>query len=362
MWTLFHIVLRIAIPFSMAVLHSFSAAQESKRIAIYLPFSQESFRGLAHSEAIDQLVNEYGSQASFDIKWETLSDSIGAEIDQLSQEGYAGIILVSPRYYNPAVKQLISMKERPYVAVLADNSAPRLVSTFGMKMHDAFYLAGLLAGNVSRSKKAGFVSTVPTSSTVRNINAFTIGFRKSSPTGEVLVYFTGSSSDPEEERFISDWMVNKSKADVLMHDTGSGAVPIYAVENRVWTVPFRLPETVYRAIRSSTMMRIRPNWAGLYRQQVARALSGTQEPDFFWHGMKENAIVAEDFNALIPVPFISEVEDAVKAIRSGNRSAFHGPFRSADGKINVAQGEKISDERLVRMNFFVQGVKRLKGG
>ena len=56
------------------------------------------------------------------------------------------------------------------------------------------YLSGIVAGNMTKSKKLGFVAAKPIPQVRRNINAFLLGARSVNPKAEVHVIFTGDWS------------------------------------------------------------------------------------------------------------------------------------------------------------------------
>ena len=62
-------------------------------------------------------------------------------------------------------------------------------------------------------------------------------------------------------------------------------------------------------------------------------------------------------NAAVPEEVAANVAEVEEAIRSGNFHPFQGPVEDQDGNVVIAEGTTISDEDLLRMEFYVEGVQ-----
>jgi len=350
----------IAVLAAVALLSPPAHAQGSaNKIGVYLPFPDDSLRGKIHEEAIKQAIATYRSDAEIFVNRGVPPADIGDRMRRLEVERFKGMLLLSSAYYNPAVSHLSKVRGQMYVSILAANTRPQKVSTFNVRMYEGFYLAGILAGRVSRDGLAGFVGGRLTSESVLNVNAFALGMRSQNPNAEVKVVFVGKSKDRAKERAAANWMMNESNVDVMTHDTDSDEVPRLATANRVWTVPVRTPDSLQPKIAESTIMRISSNWEAIYRQQIDRAMGGASEPQFRWSGMREGAVSVSDYNPALPVTHVQEVSRAAEAIKDGTLSPFAGPI-IVKGKKLAEVGQVLPDERLARMNFFVDGITLLK--
>lgn len=331
---------------------------EPRKIALYLPFPEDSLRGAAHVRALDRISGEKVHNADFHYNWGVPADQIGSRLARLAFEEYAGVFLLSPKYYRPADAAMRKLKDPPYVTVLAEVGRPGLPNAYSIRTYEGFYLAGMVAGFASRSGAVGMVSTAPTSETVRNINAFALGMRTRNPEAKVYVFFIGRQSDPDLERAVANGLVHAQGVDLLAHDTDSDTVPRVADESGVWSIPFRIGEDV--PLGAKTLVRVRTDWEGLYRIQLNRILNGGSRPVFAWHGLREKALALGDFHHLLPTGVIDEVKGAERRIRAGDAHPFEGPIRRANGTPVAGEGQRLGDRELVRMDYFVEGVVRLR--
>ncbi len=327
------------------------------KVALYLPFPEGSLRGAAHLRAIGRISAEAPGGADLQENWGVPHGEIGSRLARLAYERYAGVFLLSPGYHAPAEAALRQIKDPPYVTVLAEVGRPGRASAYGIRMYEGFHLAGMLAGFASRSGRAGLVSTVPTAETVRNINAFALGMRARNPQAQVFAFFIGKASDPDTERAVVNGMVRRRGVDLLVHDTDGDTVPRLADLNGAWSIPLRIAEET--PLGAKTLVRVRPDWEGPYRIQLNRAINGG-EPRFSWHGLRERAIGLHGHHHLLPVRVIGEVGDVARRIAAREAHPFQGPIRASDGRPVVAEGDRLTDRDLVRMDYFVEGVVRLR--
>jgi simple sugar transport system substrate-binding protein len=344
----------------LSVLPASAQQGELPKVGIYLPFPDGSLRGDLHARALRELASEFSGKAEIFINRGVPSSGIVGRITRLETENYAGMIMSSPAYYNPVAAQVAASPTTMYVSVKADNTNPQKVNTFGIRLYEAFYIAGVMAGKVAtESGIAGFIGGTPTVEAARNVNAFALGMRSVRSDAQVKLVFIGKIKDVKKEQTAANWLMNQSAADVLVSDTDSDEVPRLATANRVWTIPVRTPDSLQGKISRYTLFRIVPKWEAAYRRQLTRVLEGQKQYQFSWSGFGQGAFEIKDFNPILPVTHVQEVAKVAEEIGDGSRFAFGGPIR-VNGKEIVGPGDRLSDDQLIRMNYFVEGISILK--
>src|SRR5260370_1465821 len=99
-------------------------------------------------------------------------------------------------------------------------------------MYQGAYLAGVVAGHVTKTNTFGFVASVPIREVVRNINAYTLGARSVNPKVHTKVIWINSWFDPGKERQAAETLIAQG-ADVLLQNTDSSATLATASEKKV---------------------------------------------------------------------------------------------------------------------------------
>ena len=75
-----------------------------------------------------------------------------------------------------------------------------------------------------------------------------------------------------------------------------------------------------------------------------------------WMGMKDQTSQLSSLNNTIPANVRSLVAEQEAAIISGKLNVFAGPIKNTRGRIRVKEGSVLSDEKLLRLNWYVEGV------
>jgi simple sugar transport system substrate-binding protein len=58
----------------------------------------------------------------------------------------------------------------------------------------------------------------------------------------------------------------------------------------------------------------------------------------------------------VPADVKAEAEGMIAAIKAKEYHPFTGPINKQDGTVFLAEGEVATDEQLVTMNFYVEGI------
>ena len=115
--------------------------------------------------------------------------------------------------------------EYPDVIFMWGNGDRKLVSNAGVyygNMYEALYLAGIVAGNMTKTDKIGFAAALPTYQVIVSINGFAEGIATSNPHAKVYVEWIGNWYDPGKERAVALSLINKG-CDILTHASTSDA-------------------------------------------------------------------------------------------------------------------------------------------
>ncbi len=86
-------------------------------------------------------------------------------------------------------------------------------------------------------------------------------------------------------------------------------------------------------------------------------LDGTWQTQNVWWGLKEGMVKMAPYSEAV-TPEAAAAGDAMRdAIITGNVHPFEGPIENQAGEVAVPAGEQLSDEVLLQMDWYVEGVQ-----
>ena len=274
-------------------------------------------------------------------------------LNTLASKGYKLIYATSFGYMNQVVQ---ASKRHPNV-IFEMCSGYELGSNLGEyfgRMYEPRYLSGLIAGAMTKSGKIGYVAAYPTPEVVRGINAFTLGVRAVNPRATVHVVWTYSWYDPPVEKEAALSLINAG-CDVMAQHQDSPAAVEAAQSKGVYAIGYD----------SANMGKFGPNayltapiwnWAAFYVPNVRSVLNGTWKSEFYWKGMKSGIVKLAPMSKLVPASVKKLVLAMENEIISGRFHVFEGPIYDQNGKLRVPAGKIMSDNALLSMQWFVNGV------
>ena len=231
-------------------------------------------------------------------------------------------------------------------------NAPNM-GTYEARTYESAYLAGVMAGKMTKSNTLGFVASVKIPEVIRNINAYTLGARSVNPAVKTKVIFTGSWIDMNKERQAAESLIGQG-ADVLLQNTDSPAVLKTAEEKGVYAFGWDSNMKAYgpKAHLASAVI----NWGDFYTQAVRDAIAGKVHVDNQWKGIADKWVDLVDVNPAVPADVKSLVESKKAELAKGGK-VFVGPLKDQNGAEKVAKDQSMDDKALSGMSWLVEGVE-----
>jgi simple sugar transport system substrate-binding protein len=232
-------------------------------------------------------------------------------------------------------------------------TAPNL-RTYDSRTYEGAYLAGVIAGGMTKTNTLGVVGSVPIPEVVRNINSFTLGAQSVNPNIRTRVVWVNKWFDPPKETEAAQSLLNAG-ADVLMQNTDSSAVLQTAEKAGKYAFGWDSDMTAYgpKAHLASAII----NWAPYYIKATRDALEGTWQTGQTWWGVKEGAIDIVSISDNVPADLKAKVEAAKSGLKDGSFAIWKGPLVANDGREVLKAGEVADDKFLGGINFYVKGVE-----
>ncbi|MDJ0896043.1 MAG: BMP family ABC transporter substrate-binding protein [Alphaproteobacteria bacterium] len=286
---------------------------------------------------------------------ENVAEGADAErvINQLAASGHKLIFTTSFGFMNPTVKVAKRFPDVRFEHATGYKRADN-VATYMARFYEGRAIAGLVAGNMTKSGVIGYIGSFPIPEVVRGINAFTIALRKVKPDAEVKVIWVNSWYDPGKEADAAKALIDQG-ADVLLQHTDSPA-PIQVAEERgVWAVGQASDMTQFGPTAHLTA--IVDNWDSYYVARAEQVMRGTWESGDTWGGMNTGMVEMSPYNPKIPEHVIKQAIQMEEDLKARLVHPFTGPIKKQDGTLVVADGETVSDEVLLGMDYYVEGVQ-----
>jgi basic membrane protein A len=274
-------------------------------------------------------------------------------IRDLASSGNQLIFTTSFGYMNPTIK-VAQQFPKTYFEHATGYKRAKNVGTYNARFYEGRYLAGIVAGSMTKTGVAGYVAAFPIPEVVMGINAFTRGMRSVKPNAEVKVVWVNAWFDPGREREAADTLISQG-ADVLTHHTDSTAVVQAAEAKKVYAIGYHSDMSKYGP--NAHLTAVTHQWGAYYTRTVQDAIDGKWKPDNVWGGIKEKMIKMGPFNPIVPRAVQDKVNQTAADIGAGKFHPFTGPVIDNQGKERLAAGKVMSDEVLSRMDYYVEGVQ-----
>jgi simple sugar transport system substrate-binding protein len=273
-------------------------------------------------------------------------------IRDLVQQGNRLIFTTSFGYMEPTIKVARQFPSVAFEHATGYKTAAN-VGTYNARFYEGRYLAGIVAGRMSRKHVAGYVAAFPIPEVLQGINAFTRGMRSVDPTAEVKVVWVNAWYDPGRERDAAITLVNQG-ADVLTHHTDSTAVAAAAQEKGVFAVAYH--SDMARFAPTAQLCAVTHHWGEYYLRETRKVLDGTWKPGQVWGGLRDGFVKLEALHASVPADVRKLVAQRADEIAGGKFHPFAGQVVDNEGKIRQADGV-MADDVLNAMDYYVQGVQ-----
>ncbi len=222
------------------------------------------------------------------------------------------------------------------------------------RFYEDAYMAGVVAGRMTKSNVLGFVGSFPIPEVLRNINAFTLGAQSVNPKVSTKVVWVNTWFDPPKEAEAAQSLIN-SKADVLLQNTDSTAVLQTAEKNGKYAFGWDSDMSAFapKAHLASCVL----TWGPYYEKAVNDVLDKNWKTEVTKWGTKEGMndfIKIADF---VPAEVKDEVEKIKAGLKDGSFAVFKGPIADNTGKERLAKDAVADDAWKGGINFFVKGIE-----
>ena len=308
----------------------------------------------AHDQARKAVDKEFGDKVVTSFV-ESVPEGADAErvLRDLANQGNKLIFGTTFGYMEPMLKVAKDFPDVKFEHATGYKTADNM-STYDSRTYEGAYMAGVIAGKMTKSNTLGVVGSVPIPEVLRNINSFTLGAQSSNPKIRTKVVWVNDWHNPPKETEAATALINGG-ADVLFQNTDSPAVLKTAEEKGKRAFGWDSDMTAYgpKAHLGSAII----NWAPYYIKTVHDVLDGKWTSSRSWWGVKEGAIDMVSIADDVPTETKTRIDEIKSGLKDGSFAIWKGPIVDNTGKVVLAKDAVADDKFLGGINFYVKGVE-----
>jgi len=273
-------------------------------------------------------------------------------IQQLVSSGHKLVFTTSFGFMNPTAK-VASRNPDAFFEHATGYKRAKNLSTYMARFYEGRYVAGVIAGKMSKSGIVGYVASFPIPEVVRGINAFMLGARSINPKMTIKVVWANTWYDPGKEADAAKALIDQG-ADIITQHTDSPG-PLQVAENR-GVKGFGQASDMIAFAPKAQLTAIVDNWDGYYIARTKAVMDGTWSSGDTWGGFSTGMVEMAPFTNM-PDDVAKLAAATVEKIKSGALHPFQGPVKNQAGETVAQAGERLGDDKLLAMNWYVEGVE-----
>jgi basic membrane protein A len=272
-----------------------------------------------------------------------------------AEEGH-NLIIATSFGYGPAVLAVApQFPDTQFIHISGYQTAENVSTGFG-KIEEPRYVSGFVAGKMAATGQIGYVAAFPIPEVIRGINAFTLGAQAANPDVTVQVVWTNTWYDPQAESAAAQALVDGAAEVIAQHQDTPGPQQVAEAAGR-YSVGYNvdMSELAPAAVLTSAIW----NWGSYYTWAAGEIIAGNWSSNQYWGSWADGVVDLAPIADFVPEDVRTEADAMAEEFRSGTRGVtdiFTGPLTRQDGSEGVAEGASMTDEEILNMNWFVQGV------
>lgn len=282
----------------------------------------------------------------------------------IEEEGANIVIGTSFDFLGPVQEAAANNSDVNFLICSGFVGGPNLGSYFA-RMYMPKWLAGRLAGHMTKTNRIGLVGSVVIPETVRHVNAFTRGVRSVNPDAVIMIRWVNEWFDIEAETAATQELIDAG-ADFLLSGTDTPTAltvtdgQVTANGDPIYTIGYDNPDTCKFA-PDICLTSIYFNWGPMVEEIINSMQDGTWDPlTPVWEPMRGDAVRSGAYMVplnedIVPVATIFDIEEQLAAVAAGDVNVFAGPLRDNTGATRL-DGATATDDDLLEMCWFVDGV------
>ena len=269
----------------------------------------------------------------------------------LIKEGYNVIVCTSYDYQKTTLKVAEKYPEVYFLNSTGSAVAKNVGAYFG-KTFQGNYVAGVLAGLMTKNNKLGYVGGNPINVALLDVNAYILGAQQVNPNATLKIIWINTWFNPAKEREAALSLIDVG-ADVIGHDTNTPSVHQAAQSKGVYSIGRNSDMSRFapQAVLTGTMW----TWDGYYGPAFKAIHQGAFQPGAYWGGLKDGVVSLAPYAKFIPADKIKKAEEYKAKLMAGE-PVFKGPIYDNTGKLRVPAGKSLTEDELRQVDWYAKGI------
>ena len=307
-----------------------------------------------HDQARLAVEEHFGDQVET-IYQENVPEGADAEraITQMALSGADIIFTTSFGYMDPTIAVAEKFPDVKFEHATGYKRADN-VATYSSRFYEGRAVLGTIAGAMTETNQVGYIGSFPIPEVIRGINSAYIHAKKVNPDVEFNVVWAYTWFDPAKEADAARALIENGN-DVILQHTDSTA-PHSAAEEAGDVVTFGQASDMYEYAPFPRVSSIIDNWAPYYIDRVQAVMDGTWESTDTWGGIDSGMVGIGEITDAVPEEVKAQALELKEMMAAGEYHPFTGPINKQDGSVWLEEGETASDEDLLGMDFYVEGL------
>ncbi len=274
-------------------------------------------------------------------------------IQQMALQGAGLIFTTSFGYMDATLEAAAQFPDVKFEHATGFKTADN-VAVYDARFYEGRAVIGTIAGRMTKSNKIGYIASFPIPEVIQGINASFLHAQKVNPDVEMVVIWAYTWFDPAKEAEAAKTMIDQGVDVILQHTDSTAPHAAAQAAGNVYT--FGQASDMSAFAPKPRISAIIDNWSPYYVKRVQAVMDGTWESGHSWGGMAEGEVVIGEISDAVPAEVKDEALAMVAAITDRSYHPFTGPINKQDGSVFLADGEVATDEQLVGMNFYLEGM------
>lgn len=274
-------------------------------------------------------------------------DNVETYIEAAIKENCNIVFTTTPAFAQASVKAAI---DHPQVKFLncSVNTSHRYIRTYYIRMHEAKFLMGAIAGAMAENNKITYIADYPLYGTIAHINAFALGAKMINPRAKIHLDWRCLKDNDVIENLHQLSPSCFSTRDMLMPDEDLRYFGIYQMEDD--------------NMQNLAMPLL--HWGKFYEQLIRAIMDGSWEHDDnsssnkainYWWGMT-SGVVDVLFSRNLPIGTQRLIDVLRKTIMNDEFHIFSGVLYSQDGMVQSDPNYVLTPDEIINMDWLADNI------
>lgn len=275
-------------------------------------------------------------------------ETVEETVEQAIADGCNVVFTTTPALVMGSVKCAIA---HPEVRILncSLNTAHRYIRTYYVRMHEAKFLMGAIAGAMADNNRVGYIADYPILGAIAGINAFALGAKMVNPRAEIYLEWSRLKDGTDSLCKLQQKNVSIiSGQDMNIPEDSSRYFGLFSIENGY---PRSLAMPIW-------------HWGKFYERLVHTIMDGAWAQDEnagevkainYWWGMSAD-VVEVLYSQTLPIGTKRLMELLKKTIRNEEFSPFSGVLYSQNGLVQDDPEKTLSAKEIINIDWLAENV------